>query len=96
MSNGFRRQLLELDPQTRAVCESPLLPFIARACGACDDNGQGGGGDVGQLGEVRAHHPGHDLHHHHVHIDRGDLAVFEEDPDNRPYVWDLEESCSCH
>jgi len=26
-----------------------------------------------------------------VHLERPDLARFEEDPDNRPFIWDLEE-----
>jgi len=91
VSNGFRRALLDLSPDARAVCESPLLPFVARACGACDTDQ---GHDPDDLGRVNV--PERGSLFHHVHIDRHDLAVFEEDPDERPYIWDLEESCSCH
>jgi len=79
------------------VCDPPN-PFIYRQlvalCGDGDELHHDGDGDSG--GE---HRPGHQLatdhRHQHLHLDAADLAAFEEDPDNRPYIWDLE-SCKCH
>jgi len=95
VSNGFRRQLLELDPGARAVCENPALPFVCEACGACPP-ADAPGGDAPAAHPV-GHHAGvFPDRVHHFHLERGDVARFIEDPDERPYVWDLEENCSCH
>lgn len=89
---NFRRELLELDPGARAVCESPLLPFVCEACGACPPADAPGGDAPRARGvQLDRHHD-----HQHVHLERADLARFIEDPDLRPYIWDLEETCTCH
>ena len=96
--------MLELSPELKAVCDNPALPIVAQACGACDETEAGAFlRSLSPRARAEAVHDAtheladhHQHEHQHYHLERRDLAVFEEDPDNRPYVWDLEENCKCH